>query len=565
MWANPSAQEPIMDAVAQRLRELFPLLTRLKVLDAETQRCEILPPYVGMIWSVLAQPLATPVCFVLPRAGDLPRLVAITHCLNRLAALHQLAVRNTSLSQFKVNDRVLVHPSKEVFVYLGPYDGVPGMFSLGEVGRNPKISLALPLSALRRLERTTRLVPKGDIGLSDLLRRPAKAPLDLLLGSDTYGNLGTVTNEVLLLDSKSGFAEFAKSLRLQPPTPVPEIDSMSELLCFGDLEQAGSHLPTRLLRWRDPSAGGEPILAVTNSSEILANHCRKLEPASRVVIVNGLSRVKDLQNYDDISTQRLVLFADQTDGEAIQDLANRGCRFWYLQEHELLAGLGDAAPHSTLGSIARWTKNSAQLILDEIACEEAHIDEIFFHLDRLRQDAATKEDGPASQMTGTGWRLFGQLRGALAVPRPDERNRFLVEVETLRHDLKGYSAWLKPETSATMSALADALAAACAEHQSVGPAKGTALKAAIIEALAAGESIAILTKKENQIAEIVRWVQGRAFNGTVPVFSARAMPEDAGFNRLFWVSWPSGETFRQIADRLAAPRITVVAYACERR
>jgi hypothetical protein len=555
-----------MEAVAQRLREKFPLLSHLAVLDEKAMHCDLLPLYLGMVWSVLEKPLETPVCFIFPRRGEVARLAAVTHCLNRLIDLHRQAVKATSVAQFTPGDNVLVHPSREVFVYRGRHESIDDVFCLGELGRHPSITLGLPLSALRRLEPTTRKRPKGDIGKARQLQHPPKAALDLLIGTDTYGNLSAVQNQVLLLDSMGGFAEFAAGLFLQPSTPVPGLPSAKEMLPFGTLEQDSPHLPTELHKWDASSAAGEPLLAVTSSAGTLANRCVEAPSQSKLVLVNGIARLRDLQAFDDIAqTQRLVIFADESEEELIETLASRGCRFWYLQGSELQTGTNGAAPTSLIGSVTRWARNRDLLTLDDILCEDSRIDSTFAHLDRLRAELGNSDDGQLDRMISWAWRTFSRLRGALGAPPPEERNHALVEIEVFRRDIKSYAAWMKPEIAKTLGELANALAAAHDGDLPVGSAKGAALKTVVATALQAGEKIALVAKNENQIAAVRKWVYERAFPADLGVYSVRTLPDDQGYDRLICISWPGGDAMRQIVGRLAAPQVTVVAYPCERR
>ena len=555
-----------MEAVVQRLREMFPLLSRLSVLDADAQHWDILPPYLGMIWSVFERSSQTPVCFVFPRRGEIARLAAVTHCLNKLSQIHRDAVLKTSLSQFTPGDSVLVHPSREVFVYRGPHASFADKFCLGELDRHTSITLGMPISALRRLELTKRKRPKGDIGKARQLLHPPKAALDLLLDTDTYGNLSTVLNQVLLLDSNSGFAEFADRLRLQSAIPIPGSPSAKDMLPFGTLEQLSLNRPAEFRKWDAASMAGEPILAVTNTAEILANHCREQPLNSKLVLVNGLGRLHDIQSYDDIAGhQHLVLFADQDESEMIDVLAKRGCRFWYLQGPELLYGANGAGTSSLFGSVVRWARNNEQLMTDDAGCEDPRIEDIFLELDKLRGDIATSDDGPVARMVSWAWATFGRLRRLLGPPSSDERIRILTEIEAFRSDIKCFGAWMKPEISAGLTALAHSLTAAYSADLAVGTAKGAILKDIISEALRKGEKIALLAKNENNVAEIRQWTYERAFPTSLGVFSVRTLPDNEAFDRLLCTSWPSGDTMMQLIGRLAAPRVTVVGYPCECR
>ena len=71
-------------------------------------------------------------------------------------------------------------------------------------------------------------------------------------------------------------------------------------------------------KWDDRNPSGEPLIATTSSAELLARLCMDAPARSKLVVVNGLSRLKDLQSFDDIQqTQRIVLFADDDDDELV--------------------------------------------------------------------------------------------------------------------------------------------------------------------------------------------------------------------------------------------------------
>jgi hypothetical protein len=54
---------------------------------------------------------------------------------------------------------------------------------------------------------------------------------------------------------------------------------------------------------------------------VLAGFCIDAPIRSKLVVVNGISSVKDLQSFDDIhQIQRVVLFADHDDDELIEAL-----------------------------------------------------------------------------------------------------------------------------------------------------------------------------------------------------------------------------------------------------
>ena len=556
-----------IDAVAQRLWERFPLLARLS-LQESIDNCplESLPPYLGMVSAVLDEPPRVPVCFVFPRRGDAPRLVAVLHCLLKFKQRHQDFLQTLAVQQFKLGENVQLHPLDDIFVYDGQEDDDPEHFRLKELDRNQSRSIRCPLWVLQMLERTSRKRPKGDIGiLGAHLLRTAKAPIDRLLETNTRGNLSCITNETLLLDSRSGLAAFLHDLRLQPAAPVRNLPPVGELLPFGSVQQGDSQSAPYLEKWNG-SLSGEPALAVTNSAETLANYCIGAPAMSKLAIVNGLSRIRNLQAYDDITqTQRLVLFADHDEEEMIQSLGDRGCRFWFFEGEELLAGTNDRSTNGILGYVARCARNHYSLRIDDEPCEDPRIDEICLCLDKLRGAVPASDDGILTQLVARAWRLFGDARGAIAAPNLEECARMLAELKSLRVEQQRNRAWMSSEVTVGLTNVADALARCYTTGSNLGISKGAALQKRIALAISSKHKIGLIARHETNVVAVRNWLFQRALAQNTEVFSPRSLPESQHFDHLFCVSWPSGDVFKQLASKLAAPRITLVGYPCERR
>ena len=73
-----------MEEIIKQLCERFPLLARLTVTQAGNNfHPEALPPFIGFLLAVMDAPPDKPVCFVLPRRGDVARLTVVLHALHR--------------------------------------------------------------------------------------------------------------------------------------------------------------------------------------------------------------------------------------------------------------------------------------------------------------------------------------------------------------------------------------------------------------------------------------------------------------------------------------------------
>src|SRR5262245_56245716 len=96
----------------------FPLLQRLRCRHTDHgEGSESLPPFLGLLMAVMEGPVETPVCFLLPRRGDIARVVAVLYGLHRFTAAQRDLTKGYGESHFNPGDLVRVHPGKHVFRY----------------------------------------------------------------------------------------------------------------------------------------------------------------------------------------------------------------------------------------------------------------------------------------------------------------------------------------------------------------------------------------------------------------------------------------------------------------
>jgi hypothetical protein len=566
-----------MEQIHQHLRERFPLLTRLRVQGPNGNvPAETLPLYLGMLLAAMEAPPAPPLCFVFPRRGDVGRIAAILYCLARLKQRHRDLIRQVALDHFKSGQLVRIHPSQEVFVYEGVRLDDPDHFWLSELDlsrpnagyrtRFP-VRMNFPLGAIQRLEPTEAKRPKGDIrSRARELQTPPPAPIDHLLDTATFGNLAALTNELLLLDSQGGFFEFVGDLFIQPGISIDDMPAVRDALPLGKLVQPTLQARPGFRAWDETCATGEPVIAVTSSDETLANFCIDAPVRSKLVIVNGLSRLRSLQAYDDIAeTQKLILFADHNDEEMIEALAKRGCRFWDLGKAELLAGMNGNGAHGVIGSVSHWARNYEHLQIDDEPCEDSQLDEVCLRLEKFHGVVSRGDDGPLARLVGRAWRLFGDACSAIEVPGAEERSRALAELDRFRTEIRGNAAWLAPESTQILIDIADLLTRCHGPDSKLGRSKGAAIYHALKVGNENGDRIALIARNENKVTELRSWLYRRGLQKSVEVFSIRTLPDDQQFSRLLVVSWPGGDTLKEAVAKLSAPHVTLVGYPCERR
>lgn len=555
-----------MEEIITQLCERFPLLTRLTVAqNGNDSHPETLPPFLGFLLAVMDTPLDRPVCFVLPRRGDMARLTAVLYALHRFIKEQKQLTHTYGKVNFNKGDNVRVHPGKQVFRYDGFDENSSDFIWLKTVDGTGRWRFQAT-EIIPRLEKTTRKTPIGR--LNSPIPSPPTAPLDVLLETSTFGNHSLIQNEVVLLDSQTGFATFAESVSFQRAALMPEITSLKDLLPFGELSQPFASGQSWFKKWDERNPAGEPIVAITSSAELLANYCIDAPSKSKLVVVNGLSRLKHRQAYDDMADcQKLILFASQDEVEMIETLGQAPvpCRFWWLSAAEINAGAESVAANGAPGivnKIVRWANNHEHLNIESVSCDSPELEKVCIRLEELRGHLTDDENAPLTKLTSQAWRILNDAAAAIHLPNAHQQKQFASQIKTLRSELKG-NFWLNPGTSGIFADIANGIETALLPEAKLGISKGAALYRIVRETQIAGLKCALLARNENHIAELKLWLLQRHIH--LEAYSPRTLPENGFFDRLICVSWPGWHSLKQIADVLVAPRITVLAYAFEGR
>jgi len=555
-----------MEEIIKQLCERFPLLARLTVTQAgNNSNPEALPPFIGFLLAVMDAPPDKPLCFVLPRRGDVARLTTVLHALHRFIKKQKQLTYTYGEANFNKDDNVRVHPGKQVFRYDGFDENSSDFIWLKTVDGTGRWQFRAA-EIIPRLEKTTRKTPIGR--LSSPMDSPPPAPLDVLLETSTFGNLSLVQNEVVLLDSQNGFADFAGTVAFQRASLMPDMPPLKALLPFGELSPPFSSKQSWLKKWDDRNPAGEPLVAITHSAELLANYCIDAPAKSKLVVINGLSRLKHRQSYDDAAeSQRLVLFASRDEEEMIKTLGQAPipCKFWWLSADEINAGGGLAGANGSSGlvnKVVRWANNHERMDIESVPCENQELETVCIRLEELRSQLSDDENDPLTRLTSLAWRM---LNDASAIVRPLnalEQNRFATQVGSLRAELKN-NVWLKPESAKALNDIANAIEASPLADGKPGLSKGAALYRVVRESQTARLKCALLARNENQIEELKLWMRQRSIS--LETYSPCTLPEDSSFDRLICASWPGWYSLKQITDLLVSPRITVLAYPFEGR
>lgn len=554
-----------MDEIFKQLQDRFPLLTRFLLQEySGTPIPQPLPAYLGIFLAVLERPSPTPVCFVLPRHGDVARLSAVLFVMHQLVRKQNELARAYAERSFNLGDLVRIHPGKQVFRY-GGYDSEhPDRIWLVTINTESECRWLVPAAEIiGRLEKTTSTRPAGKT--KPQILTPPPTPLDLLLGTSFSGNLSLVKNEMLFLDSVSGFESFTESCGVQDSQRLTNAQPFRVLLPFGRLAPPDAVQANRLRKWDEDGGTGEPIIAVTHSAESLAHYCVEAPSNSKLVVVNGLGHIRNLQAYDDISqTQRLVLFADHDNEDLLDSLGKRGCRVWTLDQREVLIRGNVTTSTGILGSITRCAKNYIDLTVDNESCDDDDLNNVFLALDQFRNAVMRTDDSALARVVRRAWGLFLNACSAWDIPNIDERKKALADIEAYRLDVRNNQAWLSPDNTVALQKIADGLANCYGQSTTLGAAKGATLLRVMGQEGQRNISMAILARTESKVNELRQWISRQSLRAHAEVFSPRTLPLNVAFDRVICMSWPGSDAMKQVVSKLAAPHVTVIGYPWER-
>jgi hypothetical protein len=553
-----------VEAITERIRSRFPLLARIRIREGELSAgAEPIPLFLGMLMAVMSAPPSAPLCFVLARRGEIPRLAAVSHSLQRFAEQQGELTKTYGRASFKRGDLVRIHPSKQVYVFQG-FDEAAEFIWLRPLNGSERDRWSVRASTLiPRLEVTTLTRPIGRMNTP--LAPPTVVPLDVLLGTSTFGNQGLFRNELLVLDSSTDFRRFTQSVSLQTASVLEDWPAVNAMVPFGDVSLAASG-GSSLRKWDARSPSGEPLIAITSSPETLANLCTELPPMSKLVVVNGLARVRDLQSFDDISArQHMILFADQDEHEMIEVLGRRGCRFWELTSAELDSGGGDYESAGLIGKVRLWAHNKDRLIVDAVVCENEGLTAVCLQLESLRKAIEETEDGPLAKIARRAWRLLNDASAALSPLLAEERKRYLSYLEVLSNEIRASETWLTPDVVRVLRRVCVDLRSSAADNPDLGVVKGASIARLLDDAASSGATCAVLVRGQNQALELNKsFLQLTGRNG-VRAYTPRELKDAVGLNRVLCPSWVGGESMREVLLGAVAPRFTLIGYSFERR
>jgi len=545
-----------MDDLENALKQRFPLLRSLRIFHGPGD-CEDLAAFMGVLLSAMEGSHDSPFCFVFPRKAGIAPLSATLHALGQFAIDFPKLAEKYALQSFQKGQRVRLVPEDKVFVFGGVWPGLETRFRLELLSENA--AFTWPVSEILRIEPTLRKIPKGGFADGDRARREAPLSiLDRLIGSRTFGNTSLGVNHVLYLGGRSEVEEFLTTTFLTNSTSEIR-SSLDRLITPGSIDGSGE------IRHQDNyQAAGQPLMAISSRFENVAAACSLAPPRSKVVVVDGARRITDLAKFDSIAgSQNLIIVAEPDEEEKLQQLYDRGCRFWRFSLADLEMGTPRQQNGRFFDGVFRSARNQATFQTEGLSCRNSHLEQITNALEACQASLDEADEDETQLILGPTYSLLMHCTGLLAPPDANERARLLEKAETLSAAAADRTMWL-PEPA--MKALKDACAAAiqAIEDPELGVAKGVALRALLGDLQKKELSpVALVARSVPNRLSVTRWLADEGI--TCPVLLPSKVADNGFFERLICTAWPGSPSFSRIARKFVSPQICLLAYPFECR
>lgn len=447
--------------------ECFPprLKIRPKVLDRAIFRTGPEPataPHLlrVLLSTVLATEERRPICIVLPSTEQVPETLALLASIDCLA-MDLPRTREQFLRDLKPGLKVRLHPNGEVFEIAAV--GADGSLNLLMTDKPTYQSHGTRYAVGERafwFEPTTRQQPLGTQYTK--FNRPALNQLDLLVGSQVFGNSGLVRTRILLAGARTEFERVVAALPVAS-TEAPAAAPVRSFFQFGGVDEAGT--PHVI----EPSGGaGAPMVAIERDLLDLERAClgAEVEPGSRVLITDRLDTVtKDLDLAGRIAErQRLVLLVDACRRAEVDQLASSGWTVWEPSPHEIL-GPGQTASSIGCSGLDASLRGAAAEILRSpgfISCKAGHLkaaDAALASLGRFLGDESVEHESWVEDLLSDAQHMFFSSAGWLAAPAGEPLDAAMQTLARIRKTADRVESHLGLEAAVTLLEMTDALEA----------------------------------------------------------------------------------------------------------
>lgn len=549
------------DQLEKLIASDYPLLSELEFRVERDAGFSSLPSVIGLILFACARrDNSRSCCLMLPDIRTVATLSALVASLSWLRNEFPRLLDEYAKKTFKKGQRVSVLPAGQVYEFAGHYPSEMGSFFRLKV-LNKNEWRAFPVHEIQRLQPTEAKRPKGKLDLS--LGEFQESYLDSLIGIHSGGNVGLFGNYVYLL---TGIAEFQQILagtevRSEGTKGLDYNCSLSDFVPWGTIKDDG-HIVSHDL------AQCDPLVVVTYSIERLADACASVDSFSRPVIIDGASRISNMQAFDSITEkQRAIILASHNQYDQVSELKRRGCALWRLSPAEILLGeVHERARNTVLGPTVKAARNFSEYELKPVICQGSILDEAAEKL-RIASDTM-KSEGITEEEYADLWRLIGsmyrrlmELSDLFIDPDASSASTMNRKISHLESELSKHALFLPVGVSGQLSDVAAAMRAYMGSVNEHGKPKRESLISLVKELRMIGLSLIIVTGSQVNVARVGTFLDQNGI--TIPVYAIRAVPDDVFADVSIITSWPTKTMMQKLVSRYQSRQTFLMAYAFE--
>ncbi len=550
-----------MEKIFEDLGKQFPLLTCLQLRSGDAVP-EDIAPFVGVILGAIEQRRHASFCFVFPKKTQIAPLTAVVYSLSKFAVEFPRLAEEYASKSFHIGQRVKVHPTGHVFNFGGLWHDDPTRFRL-EITNHPGSAFTWRTSEILRLEPTQRSTPRGQLEhMHSLLDGGQLSALDRFIGTRTFGNTSLFENQVLFLGARTEFDTFLADTRFYKNGLER---TLADLVSTGIVGESGQTEHDDRY-----NVAGQPFVAISPRMENIAAACALAKPHSKVVLVDGASRIMDLGKFDQIfERQNLIIFAESGDDEKLRQLHDRGCRFWRFSLADFELGRGKNASTTTshsrgfFGPLVRAATNEFSCKIEPVSCVNEQLDVASNSLETCERALEESDTDETRKLLGKIYGVLMRCAGLVRPPLKVEREQIVQSIDRLSSAASERTMWLPEKAATGLREACEAIRQAVGDA-TLGSSKGDAVEAVTASVRASGAArIGVIVRNLTQHNDLTSWCAAHSLS--LPVLLPASLQEQGYFDALICVSWPNTATFQRVLACHAAPTIYLVGYDFEQR
>ena len=493
-------------------------------------------------------------CVLLPCTTDIGVYTAVLAALSGVVERFPSLLKEYARTGFERGERIRVLPTGHVYEFGGFFEtGSVDFFRLQVLGCQ-KDARSFPLTEIIRLEKTARLLPKGKLNTD--LGEFFLSDLDRLLRIRTGGNQALLANEIILVTTQADFANFLETTFINRIDGQQKPHRLSEVLPWGTVNPDGM-----ISFSQSGAAAGEPLIGISAKADSVAIACRLQERLAPRVIIDGASRISDLQALDDIiDYSRALVLTGHSQVDTLEKLLQRGFSIWKLpgDSTALLEGT------NVLKRFRTACRTAADFSIDVVNCESHEIERIAtLLLEALQAVEETDSDGDTDRLFSLCYSRLLEVSSIIHDPEEAEISVLTGRIEEVREKVTRQELWLPPEASRSLQTFCECLESLICEHSAeYRLLKQTALLQAVEELDEAGANFLVAGAGAKGFDSAFKLLKTQLRMAVEVRKLSNITPED-DLDVVLLTGWPKARNFFRLCNSYSMRHVTAIAFGFE--